>query len=211
MKIFRLVSRTVALGGLALLSAGAVHAQSITPVFMSSSGAAGDVTYSYQLFSTADTKVQTGDIFTMYDIQGFLNGGAFSPTFTAGQTGISYAISVQNSGLNPPGTNPVDNNGLPNVSLTYNGTSPFINLGPGSQFLGTLTFQSTNLQNGGSFNLFAANTTKNSDGTLADNTGSLVGPNSGTFASTPEPSAWAMFVGMGVSGLAFARRRNRRK
>ena len=209
MKIFRLVSRTVALGGLAVLSAGAVHAQSVTPVFVSSSGAAGDVTYTYQLFSTADTRVQTGDIFTMYDIQGFLNGGALSPTFTAGQAGISYAISVQNTGLNPPGTSPVDNNGLPNVSLTYNGTSPFTNLGPGSQFLGTFTFQSTDTQSGGSFNLFAANTTKNSDGTLADNTGSLPGPN--ISLGTPEPGAWAMFVGMGVSGLAFARRRNRRK
>jgi hypothetical protein len=212
MKISRLFSRSLAVASLAVVGASAVHAQSITPVFTGTSGAAGNFTYTYQLFSTADTRVTTGDIFTFYDFDGLLTGGANDPTFTPGQAGVNYAVSVQNLGLNPPNALiPPDNPGLANVSLTYNGsTNPFINPGPGSQLLGTLTLHSANGVNlAGDFTPFAANSIKNSNDTPAGNQGFVTGPNAAPV--TPEPGAWAMFVGMGISGAAFARRRTRRK
>jgi hypothetical protein len=211
MKISRLLSRTIALAALTVVGASAVNAQSITPVFISSTGAVGNVLYTYQIFSTADTRVTAGDIVTFYDFNGLLNGGANSPAFTSGGSGTSYAISVQNLGLNPPGTVALagDSPALPNVSLTYNGTT-FINPGPGSQFLGTLTLHSSNVANGaGDFTPFAANTIKNSNNTPAGNQSFVTGPNAAV--STPEPGTWAMLFGMGVSGAAFARRRKRSK
>lgn len=211
MKISRLLPRTLALAAMAVVGAGAVHAQSITPVFVSATGV-GNVTYTYQLFSTADTRVSTGDLFTFYDFDGLLVGGANSPAFLPGQAGVNYSISVQNTGLNPPNALiPPDNNGLPNVTLTYNGaTSPFINPGPGSQLLGTLTLHSSlGINAAGDFTPFAANSIKNTNGSPAGNQGFVTGPNAAP--QTPEPGAWAMFVGMGISGAAFARRRTRRK
>lgn len=211
MKISRLMSRTVALAALTVVGAGAAQAQSVTPVFISATGAAGNVTYTYQLFSTADTRTTPGDIFTFYDFNGLLNGGANSPAFVTGGGGTSYAISVQNTGLNPPNTVALagDSPSQPNVSLTYNGAL-FINTGPGSQFLGTLTLHSTNPVNGaGDFTPFASSETKNSNSSPAGNQGFVSGPNAAP--STPEPGTWAMLFGMGVSGAAFARRRTRRK
>lgn len=213
MKISRSLPRTLALAGLAVVGAGAVHAQSVTPVFIApTGGVAGDVTYTYQLFATADTKISVGDVVTFYDFNGLLTAGADAPTFTPGQAGISYAITTPLLGVNPPGTAQLagDNASQPNVTLTYNG-STFTNTGAGSQLLGTLVLHSANGINGaGDFTPFASNTTKNSNNTAAGNQGFVSGPNVGP-AATPEPGTWAMLVGMGISGAAFARRRNRRK
>lgn len=211
MMISRLLSRSVALSALVFVAAGAANAQSITPVFISATGAAGDVTYTYQLFSTADTKSVAGDIFTFYDFNGLLTGGVNDPVFTPGQPGPDYAISVQNLGLNPPNTVQLagDDPSQPNVSLTYDGTT-FVNPGPGSQLLGTLVLHSQFTPNlVGDFTSFAANETKNSNNTPAGNQGNVTGPNIGP-PPTPEPGTWAMFVGMGVSGLAVIRRRRRK-
>jgi hypothetical protein len=212
MQISRFLPRTIALAGLAVVGAGAVHAQSITPVFTGSSGSFGNVTYTYQLFSTADTKTVTGDLFTFYDYNGLLTTGANAPAFTPSGTGPNYSISIQNLGVNPPGTALLagDDPTVPNVTLTYDGTSPFINPGPGSQFLGTLVLHSINSLNGaGDFTPFAANSTKNSNSTAAGNQGFISGPNLGP-GQTPEPGAWALFVGRGITGATFARRRRRK-
>lgn len=212
MKISRLLSSTVALTGLAALSISTAFAQSVTPVFISpTGGAAGNVTFTYQLFATADTKVSPGDVFTIYDFNGLRTDAGNAPAFTPGGAGVSYAVSTQLLGINPPFTAQLagDNPSLLNVSLTYNGTA-FVNSGSSSQFLGTLVLHSTNALTVGSFTPFAVNSTKNSDGTPAGNQGFIQGPNVAV-PGTPEPGTWAMLVGMGISGAAFARRRNRRK
>lgn len=213
MKISRLLSRTSALAALTVVGAGAAYAQSITPVFIGTGGAAGNVTYTYGLFITADTRVQAGDLFTFYDFNGLLTGGGNNPVFTPDlgtSPGIAYSISVQNSGLNPPNTIAIggDDPTLPNVSLTYTGTT-YANTGAGSQHLGDLVIHSAFGPNlSGDFTPFAANTTKNSNNSAAGNQGQVTGPNAAPV--TPEPGTWAMFVGMGVTGLAAARRRRRK-
>jgi len=226
MKIFRLVSRTATLLGLVAVSVGAAHAQSITPTFTSATGSAGNVTYVYDLFITADTRTVANDVFTFYDFNGLLGatpagGGTYTlsgvnaPTFTPDPvvSGIAYSITAQNTGINPLNTNAIggDDPTQPNISLTETGIG-FSNTTADSVHLGTLVIHSTNVENvGGDFTSFAANTTKISSGSAAGNQGSVSGPNSGFFLATPEPGTWAMMFGMGVSGLAFARRRNRRK
>lgn len=212
MQISRLLSRTVGFAGLCAVVAGTAGAQSISPTFISATGAAGDVTYVYQLFLGSDTRISSGDLFTFYDFNGLLNGGANTPTF-AGLGGASYAISTPLLGANPPSTVQVagDDPTQPNVTLTYNGAT-LSNVG-GSQNLGTLTLHSVNTVNSaGDFTAFAGNSIKVSNGSPAGNQGFVSGPNLRPASlATPEPGTWAMLFGMGLSGAAFARRRTRRK
>ena len=215
MKISRLLPLTAALAGLSVLGAGAAHAQAISPRFLSAIGASGNVTYTYQLFLEADTRVSTGDLVTFYDFNGLQTDVAHAPTFT-GVGGASYAVSTPFLGIDPASAAKLggDDPNLPNVSLTYNGLT-LSNATLVEQSLGLLTIHSANTVNGaGDYTPFAASSMNVSNGTIAGNQGFISGPNNAiraSDASTPEPGAWAMFVGMGVSGMAFARRRNRRK
>jgi len=209
MKYSHLLSRTIALGALTLVGAGSAYAQATTPIYLGTTGAAGNVTYNYQLQLGSDTRIQSGDKFTFYDFDGLLTGGANDPSFV-GVGGASYLLATPALGDNPPGTLQLagDSPSLANVSLTYNGPT-IANNTAGVVVLGTLSVHSANTVNlAGDFTSFAANDTKDSNSTPAGNQGFVTGPNAST---TPEPGAWAMFVGMGVSGAAFVRRRNRRK
>jgi len=209
MKYSQLLSRTAALAALTLIGATSAYAQATTPIYQGTTGAAGNVTYTYQLQLASDTRVQNGDKFTFYDFDGLLTGGANDPNFV-GVGGASYLITTPLLGDNPPGTLALagDSPTLSNVSLTYNGPT-IINNTAGTVVLGSLTIHSANTVNGaGDFTAFAANDTKDSNGSPAGNQGFVSGPNAST---TPEPGAWAMFVGMGISGAAFVRRRTRRK
>jgi hypothetical protein len=213
MKISRLLSRTIALTALTTVGAGAAYAQSITPVFVGTGGVAGNITYTYGLFITADTRTVPGDIFTFYDFNGLLTGGGNGPVFTPDlgtNPTTAYNISVQNTGLNPPNTVAIggDDPGQPNVSLTNAGFT-YTNPGGGPQHLGDLTIHSIfgpNLT--GDFTPFAASFLKNSNSSPAGNQGQVTGPNAAPV--TPEPGTWAMLAGMGVTGLAAVRRRRRK-
>lgn len=215
MKNPRLLTRAAALVGLTVLGAGAANAQAVTPRFLSAIASSGSFTYTYQLFLGADTRVSSGNLFTFYDFNGLLTDTANAPTFT-GVGGASYAISTPLVGIDPTSTTKLagDDPTLPNVTLTYNGAT-LSNPTLLDQNLGALTIHSTNALNGaGDFTPFAANSTKVSNGLQAGNQSFVSGPNNTltvAVADTPEPGAWAMLVGMGVSGVAFARRRTRRK
>jgi len=211
MKISRLVLRTVALAGLAIVGAGAANAQGITVSFIGPvTGAPGDFSYNYQFFLQPQTKVQAGDVITFYDFNGLLTGGGHAPSFV-GSLGATYSITTPLLGIDPPGTAKLagDDPTLPNVSLTYTGPT-ISNLGNVSQGLGTVTIQSTNGPNvGGDFTPYAASSTNTANNSPAGNQSFVTGPN--TPVVTPEPGTWALLVGMGISGGVFARRRNRRK
>lgn len=182
------------------------QAQSISPVFIGTGGSAGQVTYTYQLFATADTRVQAGDVFTFYDFTGLLSGGVNAPVFTPGQAGPAFSISIQNVGIAPPNTIALagDDPTVPNVSLTYTGTT-FINPGPGSQLLGNIVLTSALSPNlSGDSMSYAASTTKNSNSTPAGNQGFVTGPSAqvGTSAAAPEPTTFALLaIGIGVPTL----------
>jgi len=208
MKYSHLLSRTIALGALTLVGTGAAYAQATTPIYLGTTGVAGNVTYNYQLELASDTRTQAGDKFTFYDFDGLLTGGANDPSFV-GVGGASYLITTPALGDDPPGTLQLagDSPGLLNVSLTYNGPT-IVNNTAGTVVLGTLSIHSANTVNvAGDFTSFAASDTKNSNNTPAGNQGFVTGPNA---SLTPEPGAWAMFVGMGISGAAFVRRRRRK-
>lgn len=210
MQYSRLLTRAVALGALTLLGAGVAHAQATTPLYINTTGSAGNFTYNYQLQLASDTRLQAGDVFTFYDFDGLLTGGANDPVFTTAGT-ASYSITTPLVGINPPNTVALagDNPSLPNVSLTYNGAT-LTNSTASSIVIGTLSIHSANSVNlAGDFTPFAASETKNSNNSAAGNQGFVTGPNASV--TTPEPGTLAMFMGMGISGLAFVRRRNRRK
>ena len=210
MKTSLLLTRTAALVGLTVLGAGAVNAQAVTPHFLSAIGSSGNVTYTYQLFLDADTRVSSGNLFTFYDFNGLLTDAANAPTFT-GMGGASYAISTPLVGIDPTSTTKLagDDPTLPNVTLTYDGAT-VSNSGLLEQSLGTLTLHSTAGLNGsGQFTPFAANSTKVSNGQQAGNQSFVTGPNptiTVTVANTPEPGTWAL-MGAGLVGLLAARRR----
>jgi hypothetical protein len=215
MKISRLLSRTAALAALSVLGAGAANAQQISAIFNNVSGAAGNFVYSYTLNLGANTRTTAGDLFTFYDFDGFLTGGANSPTFTpdAGNPG-NYTITSQLLGLDPPGTAKLagDDPGIQNVSLNYTG-APFVNATSGQKALGVVLIHSTNPINiAGDFTAYAASATNNQNSAPAGNQSFVTGPNlkiTGQI-NTPEPGTWAMLAGMGVSGLAVVRRRRRK-
>ncbi len=208
------LTRCASVAGLAAVAIGSAHAQAVMPQFISAVGAQGNVTYTYNIVLNTDTRVNPGSITTFYDFNGLLTGGVNDPTF-AGIGGASYAISTQLLGINPPLTVAVggDDPTVPNVSLTYNGTS-ISNTSPLAVNLGVLTLHSTNLLNGvGDFTPFASSTFKVSSGTPAGNQGQVSGPNSdiSNSAATPEPGTFALLLGMGITGGMVARRRLRRK
>ena len=211
MKISPILSHTVALASLFIAGVGAVNAQDISPVISSHSGSPGDVTYVYNVFLGLDTRVSPGEQITFYDYNGLLTGGADTPTFS-GLGGASYTITTPLLGANPPNTTQLagDDPTLQNVTLTYNGVT-LANGTATQELLGTLTLHSANAENTvGDFTAFAANSIKDSNGTPSGNQAFVFGPNLGPAATTPEPGTWAMLLGMGVSGAAFARRRTRR-
>ena len=220
MKISRLVSRTAALAGLATLSVGAVHAQGITVSFIpGSSGVitATDYQYTYQFFLQPQTSISPAsvgnnpDAITFYDYRGLILVGGSAPSFV-GSGGATFNLTTPFTGVNPDATTQLagDDASIRNVSLIYTG-SVLANASNVSQSLGTLTLHSTLTPNPNAATAFAASSTNTNNGQPAGNQSFTTGPNPRLVTSTPEPGTWAMFAGMGISGLAFARRRNRRK
>lgn len=220
MKISRLVSRTTALAGLAVVSVGAVHAQGITVSFLpGSSGVVSptDYQYTYQFFLQPQTSISPAspgnnpDAITLYDYRGLILTGTSAPSFI-GSGGVTFNLTTPFLGVNPDATAQLagDDGSIRNVSLIYTG-SVLANATIVSQSLGTLTLHSTLTPNPSPATAFAASSTNTNNGSPAGNQSFTTGPNPSRVTSTPEPGTWAMFAGMGVSGLAFARRRNRRK
>ncbi len=207
MKLSRLLMGTLALAGLAALTAGAANAQAVTPVFVSASASGGNFNFVYNIILGADTRIQAGNLLTFYDF----NGLTGTPTFVATAPGASFAITTPFLGANPPLTlAPAGDSGaIANVSLNYNG----ISLDSGATTttnLGTLSILSTAPATG-TFTGFAANSTKISSGTAAGNQSFVTGPNAQISGTTPEPGTFALLIGMGLTGASIARRRLRRK
>jgi len=223
MKISRLVLRTVTLASLALVGASAANAQGISISFVGVSpgtgtnGApVGQFVWDYQMTLSADTGIRTQEpsSTTFYDFNGitaatFLKAtsGAFAAvpgdTFTAGE---------QLLGVTPPDVTPIfgDNPGLNNAVFLYSGANFSNGVGSPSVLLGDALIASTIGTTAGNFVGVTTGSLDAQFGNAHDDTGAVIGPNLAP-PPTPEPGAWAMFVGMGVSSLAFARRRKARK
>ena len=145
-------------------------------------------------------RLQSGNFATLYDISG-LTGFTLNPAF-----GAIFTLTEQNPGITPGGTAPNDN-GLPNLTLTYTGATVTAD----QSFTGILTVKST-FSTVNPLGQYTGQTTLNtgaSAGTPIGSIGFVAVP--GVDAATPEPGSFALLVGASLSGTAFAFRRRRRK
>ena len=194
-------------GCVALAAASAAHADIIPSLTVSSPIKVGSLyQYTYTATLAADQALLTGNYFTIYDFQGFVNFG----TLGTGFSGMTSLLGMTSSRVNP-----TDSASVLNATFTYSGPTINMPMGGGqgtSTELGT--FQIFSRFNGLGLIDFSSQGTKNNGvaiGTLIDNVGQTAGPldGGGIGAGVPEPEAWAMLVvGFGVVGFSARRRRS---
>jgi hypothetical protein len=179
--------QTGVLAGLSVIAAAGSAQASFLPVFGGTSPAGANTNFNYDLvFSTSGgaapvERLETGDFLTIYDIPGFVS--ATAP--------VNFSLSVQNSGVNGPGTAPNDDAALPNVTFLYTGpTVGSDTVFPGARIVSSFGFV-------GSDN-FTSRTHRFPDGTELGHIGLVAVP------AVPEPGA---LVFLGALPLALLRRR----
>jgi hypothetical protein len=167
------------------------------PVQVSVTPDNGNFRWTYAVVVTTDVKVNPGDSFTIYDFAGLVNGSISAPS--------GWSSSVAN--LSPrPGTNPNDDASVPNVTFTYNGSSPI----SGQQGLGNFMMDSTTQATGTTD--FTSTTHRQVDGRVETNITTTDAPigSTNTVTGTPEPSTIAL-LGLGLPLLGVFRALRRRK
>ena len=207
------ISRKSALSlGMAMTTIGAltlVDAPAHADLVFNASTIVGSI-YNYDLNFSDNIDVGTGlpaqrlvsgSFATLYDISG-LNSATLNPAFAS-----QFTLSQQNTGITPTGTAPTDNNGLPNVTLTYTGPTLTSDASFASILQVNSSFTTVNL-NG----QFTSQVTKNAGVDAGTPIASILGRIAVPGTTTPEPGNLALLVGAGLSGsvFAFRRRRNRK-
>jgi hypothetical protein len=74
--------------------------------------------YTYGVMLTSNSTLQKGDVFVVYDFNGFKPGSNDQPA--------GFSFSAMNTGGNPGRTVPNDNPEMPNLVWTYTGDTPLI-------------------------------------------------------------------------------------
>lgn len=154
--------------------------------------------WTYGVIVTTDVQVNPGDSFTIYDFHGYVDGSAVAPdgwTFTASFTSDLH-----------PGTNPVDDPGVVNLTFTYVGTDPI----PGQSGLGNfwaLSDLSSSITGD-----FTSSAHRQIDGRVENNitTTDVPAPEMNPPSETPEPATLAL-VGLGLPLVGLARWVRRRR
>lgn len=185
------ILRNLTLAGLALAATTGAHADFIPEL---RGGAPVGNVYTYDIRLTGDTTAVSGSFFTFYDFAGLVPGAT---TFSGNP---NFTFSTQNTGITPAFQAPPDNPTLPNVTFTYNGPNV---AGPSDPFV-TVMLTSSNPFSG-VFTPFSGATRNTANGSPANNTTFVLGPN----ANVPEPGSIALLIGGTVSGAVVLRRRKR--
>jgi len=167
----------------------------------------GKFVYDVSFFSngtgTSSQRLQAGNsplnFVTLYDVVGLTS------TSLSAEAALAFSQTAQMTGLNPNGFTPsVDNAALPNISLSYTGST----LTTDKTFEGALTIQST-AKGVNESGLYTSQVTRNK----GTNAGSAVGA-FGEVAvpmALPEPSGiFAAIAGLPCLGLVFGFARRRR-
>jgi hypothetical protein len=188
----------------ALLVGNAVQAD-IIPVFNVATEIDGGCRFSYNVSIAADSRVNKGDYFTIYDFNGYIDNSAFAP--------VDWSVNAQNTGVTPPGVNPNafsgDNPGIINLTFTYTGAATLF--GPVNPVGGVGAFGADSIVCAVSgLGTYASKAHKNNPGkpdnnTLQQNGGFVVTP-----AAVPEASSFMLLL-PGLVPLGIMMRRQRRK
>lgn len=192
--IARLMAAAVAVAALAGGSAKAGLMPSSVTVFPDD----GNYRWQYAIVLPTDSKLQSGNYFTIYDFAGLVEGSVVTPDG-------NWSAVVQNVGSTPVLVNPIDDPNIPNLVFTYNGpTIPAGQIGLGN-FMAISTFGEKKEVS------FTAETNRTSDGLKDSNitttdapTGTEVPP-----PGVPEP-ATLLLAGLGLPLLGLAKLRKKK-
>jgi hypothetical protein len=183
---------------LALMSGGIARAD-IIPNFNAADPSDNGCTFSYSVEITANSKVFTGDYFTIYDFNGYVSGTEFAPA--------DWDVDVQLLGTDVSGqTGIFDDPGVYNLTFTYVGASTI--LGPVNPVGGVGAFGADSVScDVKGLGQYAGYSHKQNPGHPDNNTpqgnqGYVVTP-----AAVPEASSLMLLVpGLAPLGIALRRR-----
>ncbi|MGL6097196.1 MAG: PEP-CTERM sorting domain-containing protein [Fimbriiglobus sp.] len=172
----------------AVMTAAPAARAGLMPVNVTVTPDGGNHRWNYAIVLPTDSQLRPGNFFTIYDFAGYIPGTASAPA--------GWTLAVANQGQTPNLLAPDDDNGLPNLTWTYNGPAANTN---GQIGLGN--FWALSMFGAPTEDYFTARTHRTSDGKLDSN---LTTTNVPVPTAVPEPGT-LILAGLGLPLVGLAR------